>query len=184
MRPKISFVSFSCLIAVVTTVFCLFVCLFVCSVFSCFVIQNIYFFNDRILGYSSTNVRCYIHKIAPTNFSKQGWNCSSSFSMMYMTVKDWQVCFRFVFYCSVSCASLLHFNWLNGKFWLKPATHLAILYADRGDRRIKSPISGMSGMSDFRWRSNSPRSANKIAWCVAGLNGKCSVVWCGQVTRH
>ena len=91
-------------------------CLFV-FVFSCFVIQNIYFFNDRILGYSSTNARCYIHKIAPTNFLKQGWNCSNSFSMMYMTVKDWQVCFRFVSFCSLfSCASLLHFNWLNRKF--------------------------------------------------------------------
>ena len=53
-------------------------------------------------------------------------------------------------------------------FWVKPATHLAILYADRRyrrkspgvpgaaiaifadhrDRRIKSPISGMSDMGD------------------------------------
>ena len=32
------------------------------------------------------------------------------------------------------------------------------------DRRKKSP-----GVSDFRWRSNSPRSAYKIARCVAGL---------------
>ena len=31
---------------------------------------------------------------------------------------------------------------------LKPATHLAILYADRRDRRIKSPISGMSNIGD------------------------------------
>ena len=32
--------------------------------------------------------------------------------------------------------------------YLKPATHLAILYADRRDRRIKSPISGMSDIGD------------------------------------
>ena len=33
---------------------------------------------------------------------------------------------------------------------IKPATHQisAILYADRGDRRIKSPISGMSDIGD------------------------------------
>ena len=31
---------------------------------------------------------------------------------------------------------------------IKPATHLAILYADRGDRRIKSPISSMSDIGD------------------------------------
>ena len=31
---------------------------------------------------------------------------------------------------------------------VKPATHLAILYADRRDRRIKSPISGMSDIGD------------------------------------
>ena len=57
---------------------------------------------------------------------------------------------------------------VNLQFWLKPATHLATLYADRGDRRkspgvpgaaiaifadrrdrrIKSPISGMSDMGD------------------------------------
>ena len=30
----------------------------------------------------------------------------------------------------------------------KPATHLAILYADRGDRRIKWAISGMSDIGD------------------------------------
>ena len=37
----------------------------------------------------------------------------------------------------------------------KPATHLAILYADRGDRRIKSPISGMSDIGD-KIRRHSP----------------------------
>ena len=51
---------------------------------------------------------------------------------------------------------------------LKPATHLAILFADRGefdrgDRHITSPISGMSNTNDFIRRSA------KIARCVAGL---------------
>ena len=32
--------------------------------------------------------------------------------------------------------------------YIKPATHLAILYADHRDRRIKSPISGMSDIGD------------------------------------
>lgn len=79
-----------------------------------------------------------------------------------------------------------HFRW--GTMWsLKPATNLATFYANRSDRRklpgvssaaisifpdrrIKSPISDMPDISDFirrSRRSNSPRSANKIARCAA-----------------
>ena len=39
--------------------------------------------------------------------------------------------------------------------YLKPATHLVILYTDRHGRRIKSPISGMSDIGD-QIRRNSP----------------------------
>ena len=39
-------------------------------------------------------------------------------------------------------------TWLERIHCIKPATHLAILYADRRDRRIKSPISGMSDIGD------------------------------------
>ena len=107
---KISFESLSCLILQLMRMFFI--------VFPRFVNQDNFFFNDRILGYSSTSARCYIHKIAPTNFLKQRWNCLSCFSVMCMRAKGWQVCFRFVFFCSlISCASFLHFTWLNGKFW-------------------------------------------------------------------
>ena len=46
-------------------------------------------------------------------------------------------------------------------------THEFSKLPHRHDRRKKSP--GVSATSDFRWRSNSPRSAYKIARCGAGL---------------
>ena len=46
---------------------------------------------------------------------------------------------------------------------VKPAKNLAILYADRGDRRIKSPISGMSDITSIRHVCPFPRFSTFIA---------------------
>ena len=50
---------------------------------------------------------------------------------------------------------------------VKPGTHLAILYADRRDRRIKWPISGMSDIGDYiqRYSSSMPVPAIFYAHC-------------------
>lgn len=67
---------------------------------------------------------------------------------------------------------------------LKPATHLANLCADSGDRRgvpiaaiaIFADPRDMPDIEDFIGRSRSPQSANKLARCVTGLTSLWSII--------
>ena len=52
--------------------------------------------------------------------------------------------------CSTAAIRVGIVTWpIRPLFWFKPATHLAILYADCRDRCIKSPVSGMSDIGDY-----------------------------------